>query len=122
MSGRVLSGLRPPFVHKEPGDAPVRTPEAKGDAMPQKDWRAFDWKSVASLRAPENPLAKSEGEWDATDWDDPLHPVSQEARSVAEQLDQVAQRIRRGELNVVGRALTPETAIAAALEALIRAK
>jgi hypothetical protein len=116
------SKVHPPFVHDENSRKPAVVEEQKIDQWSRQQLGAFDWKSAASLRAPEKPREKAERVWDATDWEDPRTSVSSEARRVAEQLDAVAQKIRNGELSVDGKAPTPETAMAAALEALIRAK
>ena len=117
------SKVRPPFLHTDnPPPAPV-APEQKLDNWPKQQLGGFDWKSAASLRAPEKPGEKAERAWDTTEWEDPAAPpVSDEARRVAEQIDSVVSKIRKGELSIDGKAPTPETAMAAALEALIRAK
>jgi hypothetical protein len=121
MSEKPKIKVHPPFLHS---DAAVEPPaaEAPGDTWPKQRLGEFDWKSAASLRAPKNPVEKGERAWESTEWSDPVSKVSEEARRVAEQLDAVAQKIRKGELSVNGKAPTPETAMAAALEALIRAK
>lgn len=111
--------MRPPFVHTDHPPLAPETQEPKSAAWGKQEWREFDWKSAASLRAPEKVAVKSQREWDSTEW--AMNPVSQEARRVAEQLDGVAQKIRKGELSVDGNTPTPETAMVAALEALIRA-
>lgn len=113
--------VRPPFVHTEQSREPAPIAERKPESWPRQQLGAFDWKSAASLRAPTQPGEKAARAWDATDWDAPPQ-VSDEARRVAEQIDSVVQRILKGELNIDGKAPTPETAMAAALEALIRAK
>ncbi len=123
MTEKSGSKLSPPFVHSDtpaPADAPVA--ETRSTEWTRQEWRAFDWKSAASLRAPENAAVRAEREWQATEWDSHVKPVSGEAQRVAEQLDSVAQKIRSGELSIDGKAPTPETAMVAALEALIKAK
>lgn len=122
MSEKQGSRVRPPFIHSETTREPVVAEESKGAAWPKQPLGAFDWKSAASLRAPENPGLKAEREWDSTEWADALAPVSDEARRVAEQLDTVSQKIRMGELSIHGKAPTQETAMVAALEALIRSR
>lgn len=114
--------VRPPFVHSEKPQEPVAAEEAVAKAWKGGKLGEFDWKSAASLRAARNPAEKAERAWETTEWSDPSGQISADARRVAEQLDSVAQRIRKGELSVDGRAPTPETAMAAALEALIKAK
>ena len=114
--------VRPPFVHSERAQDPVAAEEAVTKAWKAGKLGEFDWKSAASLRAARNPGEKAERAWESTEWSDPSKQISEEARRVAEQLDSVAQKIRKGELSVNGKAPTPETAMAAALEALIKAK
>lgn len=121
MTEKVDVKLRPPFVHTQDKPA-AAAPQTVAPPTVAKEWREFDWKSAASLRAPDKRETKGEREWDATEWNDSGKLVSDEARRVAEQLDGVVQKIRKGELSVEGRAPTPETAMVAALEALIRAK
>ena len=121
MTEKMEPKIRPPFLHNDsPAAATTPSEGSKLTDWNKQEWRAFDWKSAASLRAPEK--VGAEREWEATDWDDPAHPASTEARRVAEQLDSVAQKIRNGELSINGKAPTPETAMVAALEALIKAK
>lgn len=115
--------LRPPFLHSDaPAPAASEEQSPKTSSGPADARAKFDWKSAASLRAPEKIVSKAEREWDSTEWDDSVKPVSAEAQQVAQQLDRVAQKIRSGDLPVDGRASTPETAVVAALEALIKAK
>ena len=122
MSDKPKPKVRPPFVHTETPQEPAAAVEHVAAAWKTPKLGAFDWKSAASLRAPRNPAEKAERAWEATEWSELPSQISEEARCVAEQLDSVAQRIRKGELSVNGKAPTPETAMAAALEALIRAK
>ena len=116
------SKVHPPFVHDDSPRKPVTVTETKVDSWARKQLVAFDWKSAASLRAPDKPGQRAEQAWDATDWDDPAAAVSDNARRIAEQINAVAEKIRKGELSVDGKTPTPETAMAAGLEALIRAK
>jgi hypothetical protein len=122
MSEKPKAKLQSPFVHSERPPKPVTTEEPKKEAWPKQQLGAFDWKSAASLRAPKDAGVKAERDWETTDWNEQLPPVSNDARRVAEQIDAVAQKIRKGELSVNGKAPSPETAMAAALEALIRSK
>lgn len=114
--------IRPPFIHTDaPAPATSAADESVGDWSKQA-WRAFDWKSAASLRAPKKVVLTAEREWENTEWDDAGKPVTGDAQRVAEQLASVAQKIRNGELSIDGKAPTPETAMVAALEALIKAQ
>ncbi len=123
MTEKTESKIRPPFLHSDtPAPATAQSMESKPTDWNKQQWRAFDWKSAASLRAPQKVGGEAEREWQSTEWGDPAHPASSEAHRVAEQLDSVAQKIRNGELSIDGKAPTPETAMVAALEALIKAK
>lgn len=122
MSEKPKSSVRPPFLHSESELPPALAEETKPEGWLKQQLRAFDWKSAASLRAPQTPTVKADHGWNSTEWDDIPNPVGDDAQKVAEQLHAVAQKIRNGELSVSGRTPTPETAMAAALEALIRAK
>jgi hypothetical protein len=115
--------LPPPFVHSDETPEPPSTSPAKPAESTKQDWRGFDWRSVASLRAPVEPGATADHAWDTTQWEERAKSLSPDARKIAEQIDNVAQRIRRGELSV--QATSPENtevAMAAALEALIRSR
>lgn len=114
--------VKPPFVHSENAPSAAPAPERTTDPWSRQQLAEFDWKSAASLRAPEKSATKAQLAWEGTDWGEAKDAVSPEARRVAEQLDSVAQKIRAGELSVEGKTPTPETAMAAALEALLRAK
>ena len=122
MSEKPKVRLQQPFVHSDKPREPVAAEESRTRSWNTGKLAAFDWKSAASLRAPRDAAQKAELAWASTEWVDPASQISEEARRVAEQLDSVAQKIRKGELSVKGKAPTPETAMAAALEALIRAK
>jgi hypothetical protein len=122
MEEKPKAKVRPPFVHSDKPREPVAAEESGTRGWNSGKLGAFDWKSAASLRAPRNPAEKAERAWAATEWTESASQISEEAKRVAEQLDSVAQKIRKGELSVNGKAPTPETAMAAALEALIRAK
>lgn len=122
MSEKPKARVQQPFVHSDKPRDPVAAEESGTRGWNIGKLGAFDWKSAASLRAPRDPAEKAKLAWDSTEWAQPASQISEEARRVAEQLDSVAQKIRKGELSVNGKAPTPETAMAAALEALIRAK
>jgi len=88
------------------------------------DWRDFDWGSAGRLsKAPPDAAAES---WASTDWEEPRggqESRQSAAEALARALDQIARRIRAGELRVP----SPETvkddaAIAATLAALLGIK
>lgn len=117
-----MKNVRPPFVHTDQQRELETVSPPKPSAWTRQQLQAFDWKSAASLRAPSKVEPGSEHEWESTEWGELPSSVSDEARRIAEQLDQVATKIRNGEIAVDGQAPTPETAVAAALEALIKAR
>lgn len=88
----------------------------------EDDWQKFDWRAAAALGNGVD--AEASSEWATTDWDmDPR--ASRDARATAAQaiakaLDQIARRIRQGELTVPqADALTDPAGIAATLAALL---
>lgn len=70
------------------------------------EWQSFDWGSAASLgNAPPDAAAEA---WASTDWSEPggsKETRQTAAEALARALDQIARRIRAGELRVPG----PET-------------
>lgn len=117
-----MKKVRPPFLHSEQQRELDIVSPAKPSAWTKQQLQAFDWKSAASLRARAEVEPKSDRDWDSTEWGDLPGSVSDEAKRIAEQLNEVATKIRNGEIAVDGKAPTPETAMAAALEALIKAR
>lgn len=88
----------------------------------EDDWQHYDWRAAAALG--EGVEAEASNEWATTDWDAHTPVVRQEkptaAHAIANALDQIAQRIREGELTVPPPgALSDPTAIAATLAALL---
>lgn len=89
----------------------------------ETDWQRYDWRAAAALGE-----SASESEattaWASTDWDSetppPREPRPTAAQAIATALDQIAQRIRNGELALPspGTASDPG-AIAATLAALL---
>jgi hypothetical protein len=91
------------------------------DAWTGSDWQGYDWDSAARLGAtPPDPAAEA---WASTDWNEPRG--SQQSRlsaaeALARALDQIAQRIRAGELRVPGPdTVQDDAAIAATFAALL---
>lgn len=137
--------ISPPFFHGVSPVLPKAVPPADTDEWAGQQWRSFDWRSAASLRAPAHPLQNADLVWESTVWERDVTDqgkvsdsgekqgkgsaqvtapsISPAAENVAQQLDEIAQRLRGGELSVEGHTpLTPETAMVAALEALIRSQ
>jgi hypothetical protein len=91
----------------------------------EDDWQRYDWRAAAALG--EGPETEASTEWAKTDWEVSA-PVTRERRpsaaeAVASALDQIAQRIREGELAVPSPdPLNNPAAIAASLAALLGVK
>jgi len=111
-------------------------PEGGGEAAPpgarasdlseagwiETDWQHYDWRAAAALG--ESAEKEASNAWASTDWDGSaarprdLRPTA--AHAIATALDEIAQRIREGELAVPGRGPTTDPAtIAATLAALL---
>jgi len=103
------------------------------DGWAVTDWQSFDWSSLASIaRRAESTTAQAD--WATTEWtsddadaydsaDDSQEwsSVEASAHEVADALDEIAARIRSGELAIDQlHGTPPEAAMAAALAALIR--
>jgi hypothetical protein len=88
----------------------------------EMDWQQYNWGAVAALG--ENGDAAASNDWAATDWD-ANRPRAKDARptasdAIASALDQIAQRIRDGDLAVpMPGAETDPATIAAQLAALL---
>jgi len=86
------------------------------------DWQQYDWRAAAALG--DGVEAEASNEWATTDWGVGA-PAARDnrpsaAHAIANALDQIAQRIREGELTVPPPGgLTDPAAIAAALAALL---
>ena len=88
----------------------------------ETDWQHYDWRAAAALG--ESAEKEASSAWASTDWDGSaqrrrdLRPTA--AHAIATALDEIAQRIREGELAVPGRGPTTDPAtIAATLAALL---
>jgi hypothetical protein len=87
------------------------------------DWQQYDWRSVAALG--EGGESAASNDWATTDWDATAPRIERGAKDVrptaaqaiASALDQIAQRIRNGEL-AAGGATDPAT-LAATLAAIL---
>ncbi|MEO8578080.1 MAG: hypothetical protein ABI556_15325 [Gemmatimonadales bacterium] len=97
------------------------------------DWQSFDWSSLGSL-APRTQHAAAEADWKSTEWapeDDDVYGATEDAyefsssdtgaNEVAAALNEIAERIRSGELAIDKfDGIPPEAVIAAALAALLK--
>ena len=89
------------------------------------DWQQYDWRAAAALG--DGVEAEASNEWATTDWG-VAAPAARDnrpsaAHAIASALDQIAQRIREGELAVpLPGALTDPAAIAATLATLLGVK
>ena len=89
-----------------------------------EDWQQYDWRAAATLG--EGAESQASNEWATTDWDVGRPAAGNEkkpsaAQALANALDQIAQKIREGDLTVPSPAgaLTDPGAIAATLAALL---
>jgi hypothetical protein len=85
------------------------------------DWQHYDWRGAATLG--DGVESQASNEWATTNWDVGSPAAGNKlsaAQALANALDQIAQRIREGELSVPSPgALTDPGAIAATLAALL---
>ncbi len=88
------------------------------------DWQGYDWGAAGRLaHAEPDPAAEA---WASTDWSEPTHARASRqsaAEALASALDQIARRIRDGELSVPGAdTVKDQAAITAALAAVLGIK
>jgi hypothetical protein len=101
--------------------ARVIEPNSLAAEWANTDWQQYDWRSLASLG--EGAEAAASTEWASTDWDanrpraKDLHPTA--AQAIASALDQIAKRIRDGELAPMPGMPTDPATIAATLAAIL---
>jgi len=90
------------------------------DGWEETDWQQYDWRSVAALGDTSETANEASNAWATTDWDAemPRRKPSPE-QDIASALDQIAQRIREGELPIpLPGAVSDPATIAATLAAL----
>ena len=101
--------------------ARVIEPNSLAAEWANTDWQQYDWRSLASLR--EGAEAAASTEWASTDWDanrpraKDVYPTA--AQAIASALDQIAQRIRDGELTAMPGMPTDPATMAATLAAIL---
>jgi len=103
----------------------VQTPDAAESGWLETDWQHYDWRAAASLTASANDEATSA--WATTDWDGVVSRAREgrqtAAHAIAKALNEIAERIKAGELAVPGSGSTPDpTTIASTLAALLGVK
>lgn len=90
----------------------------------ETDWQRYDWNSVAALGDTDRAQAEASNAWATTDWEVPTVRrndfVANPADAIATALDQIAQRLRNGDLSLPGGGGVADPAtIAATLAALL---
>lgn len=90
----------------------------------ETDWQHYDWRAAAALGETANEEASSA--WATTNWNAGVPRAKQlrntAAHAIAKALDEIAQRIRAGEVVAPGNGALDPTNIAATLAALLGAK
>jgi hypothetical protein len=125
--GPDISGAPSDAVPSTLSDLPTtgaNAPELLETGWLETDWQHYDWRSAAALG---ESAADASRAWATTDWDGTVarpHDVPPPtAKSIATALDEIARRIREGELAVPGSGATADPAtIAATLAALLGVK
>ena len=111
------------FIDPLPAVEDFAITDAPATDWGETDWQQYDWRAAAALGE-----AASESEattaWATTDWDTEMtrsrEPRPTAAQAIASALDQIAQRIRDGELAVPAPGtVTDPASIAATLAALL---
>jgi hypothetical protein len=101
--------------------ASVIEPNSLATEWADTDWQQYDWRSIASLG--EGGESAASNEWAATDWDANKPRAKDDrptaAQAIASALDQIAQRIRDGELAPTPGMPTDPATIAATLAAIL---
>jgi hypothetical protein len=87
----------------------------------ETDWQNFDWRSAAALG--ESGESEASNAWAATDWEagspraKPARPTA--AQAIANALDQIAERIRAGEIVPTPGGVADPASIAATLASIL---
>jgi hypothetical protein len=118
-----------PVRHSPTRTVPV--PEVDTEGWASADWQSYDWNQVSSLGAPAPEAMEAHAAWTSTDWESTSQrlndlasrPGGLPAEEVARALDEIARRIRSGELSLERfHGTPPEAAIAAVFAALLRTR
>ena len=108
-----------------PDDVAATNSAAAGDTgWIETDWQRYDWQSIAALGDTERTQAEASNAWATTDWEVPAlgkgDRVQNPVDAIATALDQMAERLRKGDLSVGGSGGVADPAtIAATLAALL---
>lgn len=101
---------------------PLSGLEIDDEGWAAADWQSYDWSRIASLGSPAPEAAEAHAAWTTTDWE-PGRQSASPAHDVAAALEEIAHRIRSGDLSLEQFDGTPpEAAIAAVFAALLRTK
>ena len=105
----------------EPADVKSRGGESD---WVETDWQRYDWKSAGALGDTERAQSEASDAWAETDWEVPSPGKAERPRApadaIAMALDQIARRIRTGDLSLPGDGSVADPAtIAATLAALL---
>ena len=128
--------LLAPEIHVETVTAAAPAPVAEAiadddEGFADADWQSYDWSGLASLGAPEPEAVEAHAAWTSTSWDATSSRTSRRGGretalpedAVAAALDEIARRIRSGELSLREfRETPPEAALAALFAAFLRNK
>ena len=100
------------------------SPTGPEEGWADADWQSYDWSRLASLGAPEPEAAEAHASWLSTDWGESSGQATYlREDEVASALDELARRIRSGELSLHQfRGSPPEAALAAAFASLLRGR
>ena len=106
----------PPAGHAGP---PPRPPPPGLEPWATGEWQRYDWRAAAALGPEER--ARAAQAWSDLDWEgDARGRATQRNDEIAAALEEIARRVRAGELHVHGQAgMSAEAAAAAALAALL---
>lgn len=123
-AGRVLMDAEP-AGGREFAPTGAVPPDPSQSGWLETDWQHYDWRAAAALGETANDDASNA--WATTDWDGRVpranDPRPTAAHAIATALDEIAQRIRDGELAVPGGgAMADPATIAATLAALLGVK
>lgn len=90
------------------------------------DWQGYDWQSAGALGETERAQAEASNAWATTDWEVPVPERSDRTKTpadaIATALDQIAERLRKGDLGLPGGAVSDPATIAETLAALLGVK
>jgi hypothetical protein len=98
------------------------SPDSSESGWVETDWQHYDWRAAAALG--ESSVDEASTAWAATDWDGTANrarePRESAAHAIATALDEIARRIREGDLVPSGPGpITDPATIAATLAALL---